>query len=193
MVFLRYNDGGHDLLVLFKCATYGRSQCRAVVKKFQLKWSQNIACGVEHYWKVITYKPCEFSIKLLDWQLAAWLFQDLYRKTRSILNKLTPQKFQVLLSQMQALKIDTESKLKGVVDLVFEKAISEPLYTVVYANMGRCLSMVSCSGNMRLCWEHIKLIGLVKDDSIFKDARSVSLYPFNYNRSQILQYVKFTK
>ncbi|XP_052211936.1 eukaryotic translation initiation factor 4 gamma 1-like isoform X2 [Dreissena polymorpha] len=67
--------------------------------------------------------------------------EDLYKKTRSILNKLTPQKFQVLLSQMQALKIDTESKLKGVIDLVFEKAISEPNFSVAYANMCRCLSM----------------------------------------------------
>ncbi|XP_052760532.1 eukaryotic translation initiation factor 4 gamma 1-like isoform X2 [Mya arenaria] len=67
--------------------------------------------------------------------------EDLYKKTRSILNKLTPQKFQVLVSQMQALKIDTEDKLKGVIDLVFEKAISEPNFSVAYANMCRCLSM----------------------------------------------------
>lgn len=52
-----------------------------------------------------------------------WCFQDLYKKTRSILNKLTPQKFQILVSQMQALKIDSENKLKGVIDLVFEKVI----------------------------------------------------------------------
>ena len=47
--------------------------------------------------------------------------QDLYKKTRSILNKLMPQNFPVLVSQMQALKIDTEGKLNGVVDLVYEK------------------------------------------------------------------------
>ncbi|XP_053379566.1 eukaryotic translation initiation factor 4 gamma 1-like [Mercenaria mercenaria] len=67
----------------------------------------------------------------------------LYKKTRSILNKLTPQKFQTLVSQMQALPIDSEEKLKGVINLVFEKAISEPSYGVAYANMCRCLSMVS--------------------------------------------------
>ncbi|XP_053379565.1 eukaryotic translation initiation factor 4 gamma 1-like isoform X2 [Mercenaria mercenaria] len=65
----------------------------------------------------------------------------LYKKTRSILNKLTPQKFQTLVSQMQALPIDSEKKLKGVINLIFEKAISEPSYCVAYANMCRCLSM----------------------------------------------------
>ncbi|XP_053379539.1 eukaryotic translation initiation factor 4 gamma 1-like [Mercenaria mercenaria] len=67
--------------------------------------------------------------------------EELYKKTRSILNKLTPQKFQTLVSQMQALPIDSENKLKGVIDLVFEKAISEPGFSVAYANMCRCLSM----------------------------------------------------
>ncbi|XP_052245619.1 eukaryotic translation initiation factor 4 gamma 1-like [Dreissena polymorpha] len=56
---------------------------------------------------------------------------ELYKKTRSILNKLTPQTFQVLISKMKqnALKIDTESKLQGVIDIVFEKAISESNYS----------------------------------------------------------------
>ncbi|WAR13850.1 IF4G1-like protein [Mya arenaria] len=75
--------------------------------------------------------------------------EDLYKKTRSILNKLTPQKFQVLVSQMQALKIDTEDKLKGVIDLVFEKAISEPNFSVAYANMCRCLSMESKAAELK--------------------------------------------
>lgn len=61
------------------------------------------------------------------------MFQELYKKTRSILNKLTPQKFQTLVSQMQALPIDSENKLKGVIDLVFEKVskIVETLLLVI--------------------------------------------------------------
>lgn len=61
------------------------------------------------------------------------MFQELYKKTRSILNKLTPQKFQTLVSQMQALPIDSENELKGVIDLVFEKVskIVETLLLVI--------------------------------------------------------------
>ncbi|NWS57695.1 IF4G1 factor, partial [Chunga burmeisteri] len=75
----------------------------------------------------------------------AWLLltllslQELLRRVRSILNKLTPQMFQQLMKQVMELSIDTEERLKGVIDLVFEKAISEPNFSVAYANMCRCL------------------------------------------------------
>ncbi|XP_018430534.1 PREDICTED: eukaryotic translation initiation factor 4 gamma 1 [Nanorana parkeri] len=65
--------------------------------------------------------------------------QDLFRSVRSILNKLTPQMFQQLMKQVTDLAIDTEDRLKGVIDLIFEKAISEPNFSVAYANMCRCL------------------------------------------------------
>uniref|UniRef100_A0A1A8EDV3 Eukaryotic translation initiation factor 4 gamma 1 n=1 Tax=Nothobranchius kadleci TaxID=1051664 RepID=A0A1A8EDV3_NOTKA len=65
--------------------------------------------------------------------------QELFKIMRSILNKLTPQKFQELMKQVTELKIDTEERLKGVIDLIFEKAISEPNFCVAYANMCRCL------------------------------------------------------
>ncbi|KAJ1087472.1 hypothetical protein NDU88_000643 [Pleurodeles waltl] len=65
--------------------------------------------------------------------------QELFRRVRSILNKLTPQMFQQLMKQVTDLPIDTEERLKGVIDLIFEKAISEPNFSVAYANMCRCL------------------------------------------------------
>lgn len=40
---------------------------------------------------------------------------------RGILNKLTPEKFDKLVNQVQALPIETPEKLKGVIDLVFDK------------------------------------------------------------------------
>ena len=49
------------------------------------------------------------------------LFQEIYRKVRSILNKLTPQKFQTLTQQSSELEIDTLERLEGVIDLIFEK------------------------------------------------------------------------
>lgn len=69
--------------------------------------------------------------------------RELFKRLRSILNKLTPQKFQELMKQVTELTIDTEERLKGAIDLIFEKAISEPNFSVAYANMCRCLIGVS--------------------------------------------------
>ncbi|XP_073731303.1 eukaryotic translation initiation factor 4 gamma 3 isoform X3 [Misgurnus anguillicaudatus] len=66
--------------------------------------------------------------------------QELFRKVRSILNKLTPQMFNQLMKQVTDLTIDTEERLKGVIDLVFEKAIDEPGFSVAYGNMCSCLA-----------------------------------------------------
>lgn len=71
--------------------------------------------------------------------------RELFKRLRSILNKLTPQKFQELMKQVQELTIDTEERLKGAIDLIFEKAILEPNFSVAYANMCRCLTAVSLS------------------------------------------------
>lgn len=68
---------------------------------------------------------------------------EVLKQLRSILNKLTPQKFQALIQQVKELKIDTEDRLKGAIDLIFEKAILEPNFSVAYANMCRCLIGVS--------------------------------------------------
>lgn len=65
--------------------------------------------------------------------------REVLKQLRGILNKLTPQRFQALIQQVKELKIDTEDRLKGAIDLIFEKAILEPNFSVAYANMCRCL------------------------------------------------------
>jgi hypothetical protein len=47
--------------------------------------------------------------------------QELHKKVRGVLNKLTPKKFHRLVSQVQVLPIDSIDRLKGVINLVFEK------------------------------------------------------------------------
>ncbi len=69
--------------------------------------------------------------------------QEILRNVRSILNKLTPQKFQTLMQEMLDLEINTEERLKGTIDLIFEKAIDEPNFSVAYANMCKCMIQVS--------------------------------------------------
>lgn len=71
--------------------------------------------------------------------------QQLLKRLRSILNKLTPEKFQELTKQVKELTIDTEERLKAAIDLIFEKAIFEPNFCAAYANMCRCLKGVSSS------------------------------------------------
>ncbi|KAM3862828.1 eukaryotic translation initiation factor 4 gamma 1-like [Diretmus argenteus] len=65
--------------------------------------------------------------------------QEVFRRFRSILNKLTPQMFERLMKQVTELPIDTEERLKGVMDLIFEKSISEPNFSATYASMCHCL------------------------------------------------------
>lgn len=68
--------------------------------------------------------------------------EELYKKVRGVLNKLTPQKFETLISQVRELQIDTEERLQGVIDLVFEKAVDEPNFSVAYALMCKELAMM---------------------------------------------------
>nr|XP_034299266.1 eukaryotic translation initiation factor 4 gamma 3-like isoform X2 [Crassostrea gigas] len=69
---------------------------------------------------------------------------ELYKKVRSILNKLTPQKFQSLVKQLSKMEINTEERLNGVTDLIFERVIDirGPCYCVAYASMCRYLAMI---------------------------------------------------
>ena len=59
----------------------------------------------------------------------------LCKKVRSILNKLCPQKFDALVTQFNNLVMDTEEKLTRAMELVFEKALEEPVFSVAYARM----------------------------------------------------------
>lgn len=69
-------------------------------------------------------------------------YQKLLKSVRGILNKLTPEKFQALLNQLKELKIDTPDKLKGVIELIFEKAVDEPNFAVAYSQMCSALSQI---------------------------------------------------
>jgi translation initiation factor 4G len=61
--------------------------------------------------------------------------QELLKKFRSCLNKLTPENFGKIVEQVKGFTINTEERLDGCIKLVFEKAISEPNFTDTYAQM----------------------------------------------------------
>ncbi len=98
-----------------------------------VKRSDNIGCKA-------SVVLCSHGVKALDLLCA---LQEIFKKVRSILNKLTPQKFQTLVQQVLDLDINSEAQLKGVVDIISEKAINEPSFSVAYANMCKCMVNVS--------------------------------------------------
>ncbi|XP_058452244.1 eukaryotic translation initiation factor 4 gamma 3-like [Malaya genurostris] len=61
--------------------------------------------------------------------------QELFKKFRSVLNKLTPDNFNVLVEQVKTYEIDTEERLDGCIRILFEKAIMEPNFTDTYVQM----------------------------------------------------------
>lgn len=88
------------------------------------------------------WKPerCKSPPKLSEEEIKT---ENLYKKIRGILNKLTPQKFDTLLEQITRLPIDTQDRLKGVVELVFDKAVDEPSFSIAYAKLCQNLSKMS--------------------------------------------------
>lgn len=77
--------------------------------------------------------------------------EELYKKVRGILNKLTPQKFDTLLDQIKSLQIVNSDRLQGVIDLVFDKAVDEPNFSVAYARMCKELALMGVSHYYFVC------------------------------------------
>ncbi|KAH7422488.1 hypothetical protein KP509_12G010900 [Ceratopteris richardii] len=61
--------------------------------------------------------------------------EKILRTVKGILNKLTPEKFEVLLSQLLNCGINSADILKGVISLVFDKAVLEPTFCPMYAEL----------------------------------------------------------
>ncbi|MCO5602363.1 hypothetical protein L7F22_056494 [Adiantum nelumboides] len=57
------------------------------------------------------------------------------RTVKGILNKLTPEKFGVLVEQLLNAGIDSADILKEVISLVFDKAVLEPTFCPLYAEL----------------------------------------------------------
>ncbi|KAH7281041.1 hypothetical protein KP509_36G027000 [Ceratopteris richardii] len=61
--------------------------------------------------------------------------EKVLRTVKGILNKLTPEKFDVLVDQLLKAGIDSAEILKGVISLVFDKAVLEPTFCPLYAEL----------------------------------------------------------
>lgn len=60
---------------------------------------------------------------------------QIFRRVRGILNKLTPEKFDKLSLELLNVGIDNQVILKGVILLIFDKALEEPKYSNLYAQL----------------------------------------------------------
>ncbi len=58
----------------------------------------------------------------------------------SILNKITPEKFKKLSKELLGVGVDSPAILKGVILLIFDKALEEPKYSSMYAQLCRIIS-----------------------------------------------------
>lgn len=56
-------------------------------------------------------------------------------QVRGILNKLTPEKFQKLSDELLKLDLNSSKILNGVILLIFDKALDEPKYSSMYAQL----------------------------------------------------------
>ena len=59
----------------------------------------------------------------------------LLKNFRGFLNKITPQKYDVIEGKIKELTIDTEDRLEKVLNLVFDKAVDEPAFCKQYAQL----------------------------------------------------------
>ncbi|KAF8028553.1 hypothetical protein BT93_E1242 [Corymbia citriodora subsp. variegata] len=57
------------------------------------------------------------------------------RQLKAILNKLTPQNFEKLFEQVKAVDIDNATTLRGLISQIFDKALMEPTFCEMYANL----------------------------------------------------------
>ena len=64
------------------------------------------------------------------------------RAVKGILNKLTPEKFDVLLGQLKGIITNTEI-LHSSIALLFENAVAQPTFVKMYADLCDRLSKVS--------------------------------------------------
>jgi translation initiation factor 4G len=68
------------------------------------------------------------------------LFTFYHVHIQSVLNKLTPEKFDVLVAKVKEIGINTLELLRSSVLAVFEKALAEPVFSPVYAEF--CVKVI---------------------------------------------------
>ncbi|XP_010904381.2 uncharacterized protein LOC105031583 [Esox lucius] len=61
--------------------------------------------------------------------------EEMFEQMDDILYRLTPKNFHQLMKVVSAFHIDTEDKVKGIIDLIYQRAILHPTFAEVYASV----------------------------------------------------------
>lgn len=65
--------------------------------------------------------------------------EKLLRDCKAVLNKLAPEKFEKLTGQFLQLQVASRADMVGIIDLIFDKALSEPIFGAMYSSLcSRC-------------------------------------------------------
>ncbi|XP_029517206.1 uncharacterized protein LOC115130321 isoform X5 [Oncorhynchus nerka] len=65
--------------------------------------------------------------------------QELYAQMDNILDRVNQNNFQQSMLAITEFTINTEARLKGIIHLIYERALAHPTRSVTYANVCRCL------------------------------------------------------
>ena len=82
-------------------------------------------------------------------------------EVKSILNKITPQTFEKLSLQMLSLDVRNTAMLDRVIDIIFDKALDEPYFTQLYAEL---CSYFNKEGTQ---WVFYTIVNYLEDSSYF--------------------------
>lgn len=74
--------------------------------------------------------------------------ESLARKSRAILNKVTPQNIEKLAKQFNELELDTNEKMQMCINILFDMALDEPANIVTYARLCELLQYKGLTSHM---------------------------------------------
>lgn len=109
-----------------------------------------------------------------------------YKDFRVILNKLTPENFSKLTEDVKALTINSEDRVNGCMQMVFEKAVIEPNYTLTYAMLCKELAIMGGEGTshfrgtmLKHCQRHFESLSNLEETKKKRQERVAKLQAIN--------------
>lgn len=87
-------------------------------------------------------KTTEEALEILQW----------------VLHKLTPESYNRLMEHVKNLKLNTEERLTGAIELILEKAMSQPGYCATYAKLCKELVRMTSSQFLKLLLHRCQLL-----------------------------------
>lgn len=105
-----------------------------------------------------------------------------YKAFRIILNKLTPENFEKLAENVKELEINTEERVNACMQMVFEKAVIEPNYTLTYAVLCKEVAQMGPSQSMDFrnimlmhCQQHFETLSNLEETKKKRQERLAKL------------------